>query len=321
LIGNSAYANVPALVNPTRDARALAEKFKEVGFDVVSLEQNVGNLEFKRAIRQFENEAAYADIAVVYYAGHGMEINGDNLLIPVDAKLASDRDAVDETVPLERVVSAIEGRKSLGLIIIDASRDNPFLGTMTRSKTSGQNSGLGRVAPSSENVLIAYSAKAGSVAEDGSGEHSPFTTALLNSLFVPGLDVRLAFGRVRDQVLRATASRQEPFVYGSLGGGVLALVPAAEKLNTDQQTDDVVAGDYDLVSRVGSKRAWEIFLTQHPKGFYADLARARLAGLAEESNGDPGREKTTNTNTATRDVQSERAGPPDTLFWWWPRWR
>src|SRR6516165_8928411 len=223
VLGNSSYQTVPQLPNPSRDASAVAKMFRDAGFDSVDLVLNVGNLDFKRAIRKFENAADQADIAVVYYAGHGLEIGDTNYLIPVDARLASDRDADDEAIPLERLVSSADGARRLRLIMLDACRDNPFVSTMKRERKvatrAAVSSGLGRVEPTSADTLIAYAAKAGSTADDGNSDHSPFTSAVLKNLTIPGLDVRLAFGRVRDEVLRATGNRQEPFVYGSLGGG------------------------------------------------------------------------------------------------------
>ena len=225
--------------------------------------------------------ADQADIAVVYYAGHGLEIGGINYLIPTDARLASDRDADDESILLERLVSSADGAKRLRLIILDACRDNPFVTTMKRERKMASRaavaSGLGKVEPTSTDTLIAYAAKAGSTADDGDGQHSPFTTAVLKNLTVPGLDVRLAFGRVRDEVLKATGNRQEPFVYGSLGGGNIALVPAPATPQEASASD--VKADYELVQKIGSKRAWEVFLGTHPNGFYSDLARAQIEAI------------------------------------------
>jgi hypothetical protein len=285
IVGNSSYQTVPQLANPSRDASAVAKMFRDAGFDTVDVMLNVGNLDFKRAIRKFETTADQADIAVVYYAGHGLEISGVNYLIPVDARLASDRDAEDEAIPLERLVSSADGAKRLRLIVLDACRDNPFVRVMRRERkmaTRAVVAGLGKVEPTSTDTLIAYAAKAGSTADDGDGLHSPFTTAVLKNLTVPGLDVRLAFGRVRDEVLRATASRQEPFVYGSLGGGNIALVPAPAVAREASATD--VKADYELVQQIGSKRAWEVFLGTHPTGFYADLARAQIEALSNQPN-------------------------------------
>jgi hypothetical protein len=283
VVGNSGYQTVPQLPNPSRDASSVAKMFRDAGFDSVEVKLDVGNLEFKRAIRRFETTADQADIAVVYYAGHGLEIGGINYLIPVDARLASDRDADDEAIPLERLVSSADGARRLRLIILDACRDNPFITSMRRERKTASRAviaGLGKVEPTSTDTLIAYAAKAGSTADDGTGEHSPFTTAVLRNLPVPGLDVRLAFGRVRDEVLKATANRQEPFVYGSLGGGNISLVPAPAK-PLEAPISDVKA-DYELVQKIGSKRAWDVFLGTHPTGFYADLARAQIEAISEQ---------------------------------------
>jgi hypothetical protein len=280
IVGNSAYQTVPQLPNPARDAAAVAKLFKDAGFDTVDIALNVGNLEFKRSIRKFETTADQADIAVVYYAGHGLEISGTNYLIPTDARLASDRDADDEAIPLERLVSSADGAKRLRLVILDACRDNPFVSSMRRERKVGNRAvmaGLGRVEPTSTDTLIAYAAKAGSTADDGDGLHSPFTAAVLKNLTVPGLDVRLAFGRVRDEVLRVTSNRQEPFVYGSLGGGNVALVPAPTV--PQQASIGDIKADYELVEKFGTVRAWQVFLDNHPKGFYADLARAQIERL------------------------------------------
>jgi hypothetical protein len=285
VIGNSSYKNVARLPNPERDASAMAALFKDAGFDSVMLATDVGNLDFKRAIRKFEDASTDADIAVVFYAGHGIEVGGVNYLVPVDARLASDRDAQDEAISLERLVESVDGAKRLRLIILDACRDDPFVATMKRVRRTASRAiaaGLGKVEPASTDTLIAYAAKAGSTAEDGDGQHSPFTTALLANLTVPGLDVRLAFGRVRDQVMKITASRQEPFVYGSLGGGNIALVPAPD---VSKDADDLakVKTDYELVAQIGTKKAWEVFLNTYRTGFYADLARAQLAKLGAEA--------------------------------------
>src|SRR5258705_9533053 len=130
IVGNSTYQTVPQLPNPSRDASAVAKMFRDAGFDSVDIQLNVGNLEFKRSIRKFEALADHADIAVVYYAGHGLEIGGTNYLIPVDARLASDRDADDKDIPLERLGSVAERAQRLCPVILDACRDNPFISIM-----------------------------------------------------------------------------------------------------------------------------------------------------------------------------------------------
>ena len=286
IIGNSAYQHAPALPSPTNDARAMAAAFQKAGYDVVSTAYDVGNLDLKRAIRQFEDAAADSDIAVVYFAGHGIEIHGVNYVIPVDAKLATDLDAESEAIPLDRLIESVDGAKRLRLIILDACRDNPFARTiMQRPNTPPpvtRRPSASNLAPSEPRIvdtLIAYAAKAGSTTVDDQGDHSPFAIALLDNLFVPGLDIRLAFGRVRDEVLKKTGNRQEPFVYGALSGGIIALVPAPEHKSGAVDDPEGVKSDFNLIEKIGTKGAWQVFLDQHPAGFYADLARQQLAKL------------------------------------------
>src|SRR5712672_752603 len=226
ILGNSVYQNVPPLSNPINDGAVMAATFKNAGYDVVS-RFDLSALDTRRVLRDFADRARDADIAVVYYAGHGMEVDGTNYLIPVDAKLERDTDVYDEALSLDRVLVAIEPATRLRLVILDACRDNPFAKNMKRtvaSRAIGQ--GLAKIEPTSPNMLIDYSAKAGSTELDGAAKNSPFTMALARHITTPGLDVRKAFGFVRDDVLKDTSNRQEPFVYGSLGGDGVALVPA-----------------------------------------------------------------------------------------------
>jgi uncharacterized caspase-like protein len=282
VLGNSAYQNVPRLPNPVNDGAVIAATLKNAGFDVVDSRHDLPAAETRRALRDFADHARDADIAVVYYAGHGIEVDGTNYLIPVDAKLERDTDVYDEAFSLERVLLAIEPAKQLRLVILDACRDNPFAKVMKRtvaSRAVGQ--GLAKVEPTSPNMLIAYSAKAGSTALDGDANNSPFTIALAKHLTTPGLDVRRAFGFVRDDVLKTTSYRQEPFVYGSLGGDDVPLVPAKDTASPANPQADI-RRDYELAQQIGNKAALNAFLAQYPDGFYADLARSQLAKIAAE---------------------------------------
>jgi uncharacterized caspase-like protein len=285
VFGNSAYQNVPQLPNPVNDGAVVAATLKAAGFDVVDSRHDLPAAETRRALRDFADRARDADIAVVYYAGHGMEVDGTNYLIPVDAKLERDTDVYDEALSLDRVLVAIEPATRLRLVILDACRDNPFAKSMKRtvaSRAVGQ--GLGKVEPSSPNMLIAYSAKAGSTALDGDARNSPFTLALAKHLTTPGLDVRRAFGFVRDDVLKNTSNKQEPFVYGSLGGEDVPLVPSSSAaLSAPAFNPQAEARrDYELALQVGNKDALNAFVAQYPDGFYANLARIQLAKLAAE---------------------------------------
>ena len=285
VVGNSSYQNVVPLTNPANDATAVTEMFRKAAFDVVESRRDLKNTEMRRALRDFTEKARDADIAVIYYAGHGIEVDGTNYLIPVDAVLERDTDAYDEAIALDRILQAIEPAKQLRLVILDACRDNPFAKSMKRTVASRSlGRGLAGVEPSRPNTLIAFAAKGGSTAADGDNKNSPFTTALLKYLAQPGLELGKAFRLVRDDVMNATGNRQEPFVYGSLGGNDVALVPApvavpapAGNANTDLRRD------YELAERVGTKEAWDSFIRATPSGFYTDLARAQRNKLAAEA--------------------------------------
>jgi uncharacterized caspase-like protein len=285
VIANSAYRNVAPLANPVNDGALISATLKEAGFDVVDSRHDLPALETRHVLRDFADLARDADIALVYYAGHGLEVDGANYLIPVDAKLERDTDVYDEGFSLDRVLLAIEPAKRLRLVILDACRDNPFTKTMKRtvaSRAIGQ--GLAKVEPTSPNMLIAYSAKAGSTALDGDARNSPFTIALAKHLTTPGLDVRRAFGFVRDDVLKTTNNRQEPFVYGSLGGEDVPLVPVPKAAPSAPAPSPQaeVRRDYELALQVGNKSALNAFLAQYPDGFYASLARLQLDKIAAE---------------------------------------
>ena len=257
VIGNAAYKNVTRLQNPANDAAAVVGMFKQAGFDSVDTRLDLTGPEMRRALREFGAKTRDASVAVIYYAGHGIELDGTNYLIPVDATLETDTDVYDETFALERVLVAVEPAKQLRLVILDACRDNPFAKKMKRtvgSRAIGR--GLAKVEPSSPNTMIAFAAKAGSTASDGDSKNSPFAAALVDHLAKPGLDLRKAFGFVRDDVLKATNNAQEPFVYGSLGGNDVALVPAvavapAAAAPADQDTP--MRRDYELAERVGNR--------------------------------------------------------------------
>lgn len=220
VIGIGAYKNAPKLANPVNDAHAVGEALKGLGFDV----QEVDDPDFRtlsRSLRDFGIKAAQADVAVIYYAGHGVQVGGTNYLLPADAALERERDLIYEALPLDLFLSeAGQGRK-LGIILLDACRNNPFVDRLSRSfavtSRGPAAAGLARVDNVPRNTLVAMATKADQTAEDGAGQHSPFAQSLLSNLQKPGLELSLFFRSVRDDVLRATNNSQEPFVFSSLG--------------------------------------------------------------------------------------------------------
>jgi caspase domain-containing protein len=284
VIGNSAYKSVPRLANPVNDATLVGNMFKKAGFDIVDTKLDLSVVDMRKALREFGAKARDADVAVIYYAGHGIELDGNNYLIPTDATLETDADVFDETFPLDRVLFAMEPAKQLRLVILDACRDNPFAKTMKRTVASRAiGRGLAKIEPTSPNTMIAFAAKAGSTASDGDSRNSPFSTALVERLPTPGLDLRKAFGFVRDDVLKNTGYKQEPYVYGSLGGDDVPLVPAKPAATGPQASpDSEIRRDYELALQLGTRDVWTAFLNRYPSGFYTDLAKAQLNRIAAE---------------------------------------
>ena len=216
VIGNAAYQNVAPLTNAGRDAEALAAEFDALGFRKVTILRDLSRDQMFAALRAFAKDAETADWAVIYFAGHGLEMGGINWLAPVDAQFKTDRDVRLEAVSIDELSAAIEGVRGLRLIVLDACRNNPFAPQMRfTNSTRSLGAGLARVEPEG-GTMIAYAAKAGQVAHDGDDGNSPFMQALLKRLKQPGLEISMLFRFVRDDVLAATGRQQEPFVYGSL---------------------------------------------------------------------------------------------------------
>jgi len=217
LIGNGAYKHVHALDNPPRDTGLIADALKGLDFQVVTLANDLTRDKFFETLRAFAAQAEKSDWAVVYYAGHGFEIGGVNYLLPIDAKLAVDKDAETEAVALEQVLAAVGGARGLRLVILDACRDNPFAPTMQRTiALKLVDKGFSNIEPSA-GFMVVYAAKHGETALDGEGSNSPFATALARDI-KEHVEVRKLFDIVRDEVWTATKHRQQPFTYGSPPG-------------------------------------------------------------------------------------------------------
>lgn len=284
IIANSKYNSVPVLNNPPADAILIEKSLKDVGFNSVDVVQNLGKAELELALQRFASKADSAEVALVYYAGHGIEIGGRNYIIPVSARLLRDRDADFEAVPLDTVVRALETAK-LKLVILDACRENPFAVTMARTgqgRSIGR--GLARVEPEGD-TLIVYAAKAGAIAADGATGNSPFATALAYRIREPGAEISMMFRRVRDDVLRTTNRSQEPFTYGSLSGEEFYFVPAgagaiANRPNS-QLTETLL---WQGAMAAGTEASYQDYLSRYPTGMFATAARENLKRfLATES--------------------------------------
>ena len=218
VIGNGAYQNVHPLANPPRDARLVADALRAVGFQEVTLANDLTRDKFFDTLHAFALAAEKADWAVVYYAGHGLEIGGVNYMVPVDAKLAVDKDAETEAVALEQVIAAVGAARKLHLVMLDACRDNPFVAAMQRTiALKLVDKGLSNIEPGA-GFMVVYAAKHGETAQDGKGIDSPFAIAVARDVKEPHIEVRKLFDIVRDDVWNSTKHEQQPFIYGSPPG-------------------------------------------------------------------------------------------------------
>jgi uncharacterized caspase-like protein len=303
VIGNGAYREAPALANPAADARGMAAALARLGFRVETL-LDADRAQMEAAIRRFGEAAAGAEAAMVYYAGHAVEVGGRNHLIPVSARIRSDRDLPFETIDFDAVMTQLEGRARVILVFLDACRDNPFRQRLTAGGTRGIASpGLAPVR-GPVGTLVAFATAPGQVAQDGHGPNSPFTAALLAHIETPGLEVRPMLGRVRQAVREATAGSQIPWENSSLEGEFffrpapappaaaslppLAALPPASAQATAQATAPRSVPEPDVATErlfwesVKDSRSTEelaAYLRRYPDGVFAELARSRIAAL------------------------------------------
>lgn len=287
VIANAQYSNATSLKNPGADARLVSQSLKQAGFDYVDVQYDLDKLALETKLREFGNRADGADVALIYYAGHGIEAGGQNYLIPVDAKLVRDRDLEIEATRLDTALLMLEGGQ-MKILVLDACRNNPFAASMQRTlRNRAIGRGLAAFEPEDE-TLVVYAAKAGSTAADGVGANSPFAEALAARLPQPGLEISLLFRNVRDDVLRKTGGEQEPFTYGSLSGNAFYFVGGQPTVNI---TTTAAAAPPSVSAETGealfwqgtvnanSENAYRSYLEQYPSGRFAALARENIARI------------------------------------------
>jgi uncharacterized caspase-like protein len=307
VVGNSRYRSVPPLTNPTNDAADMANSLTRLGFSV----KHFSDLDydgFRHALIEFGKAAKTADKAVIFYAGHGVEIDGKNWLIPVDAEIRSEIDVYAEAVNLETLIDLSVLPKVIGLIVLDACRNNPFADVTTggrslnapntpppaaevekkpnQSAAAAKDATLpgtpaGGLAPVdvTDNVLVAFSAAAGTTASDGDGRNSPYSGSLLQYVEKPGLEINYLFRDVHDDVLKATRNTQEPAVYGTLSkdeiflkDGDARVAPADRETAAEKLAWSFVRGTNDIA-------VLRRFSAQFPSSPHKGDIAARLAQL------------------------------------------
>jgi formylglycine-generating enzyme required for sulfatase activity len=294
LLGNSSYPDA-ALENPRNDVALLQETLHAAGFEVEAhVDLGVGDM--ARVIDEFQTIADASDVAVFFYSGHGIEMNGTNYLVPIDAKLERETDVRRQAIDLDEVIASVKGARKLQLILLDACRDNPFAKSMKRTRGVSTKGLAPFSVPDEGNVIVVYAAEPGRTALDkdpANPKDSPFSIALSKYLTAPDMEIRQALGAVRDYVLDSTRKDQKPYQNMSVGRDLIYLgshqqPPDAGLLGSKpMDPDDGARADFDRVKDVGSDEAWEAFLRRHPSGFYTELARAERVKLARLDNPKP----------------------------------
>lgn len=284
VISETAYRAVSPLGNPGRDGLLIAQALRDAGFTTVLMREDLTKGEMELALRDFKRESDGAEVALVYYAGHGVEIGGKNWLLPVDTELEDAADVVAEGVPLETILHFMQGASKLRVVVLDACRDDPFT---LRLGTRGFKRGLAPVEGLDRGTVIAYSASFGQKAQDGPPQgNSPFAVSLAKRLVEPGLEVRFLFAHVRDDVLAANP-QQEPWIGTSLSAEETYFVPPTSSLAAETSAFAAAAKSWKV-------EAWREFIRTYPNGEYRQAAEQSLASFSRTeakplANGGPAR--------------------------------
>ncbi|RWF76113.1 MAG: hypothetical protein EOS26_13580 [Mesorhizobium sp.] len=303
VIGNSKYVHAIALPNPAGDARLMAETLRNAGFKIIEgIDLDYAGMHDR--LNRFTEASYDAELAVIYYAGHGMQVSGKNYLVPVDAELTTPAHLRTRTIQIDDLLDALPPDPGVGVVILDACRDNPlarsFATSLPKTRSTAVASGLAPVDISSTDVgtggvLIAYATDPGAVSYDGAGENSPYTTSLAKHLAEPGVDIQSALTRVRGEVTAQTKGRQRPWYNASLGREVFigpataepaaAPAPAPGSNSANQSTEpnsrgwEVEQRVWDEASKRNTVAHYEAYLKKFPNGAFADLARLNLDQL------------------------------------------
>jgi uncharacterized caspase-like protein len=275
VIGNSDYKHTPRLANPGNDADDMAARLKQVGFDVI-VGRDLDKAAMDRTIRDFAEKLAGADAGLFFYAGHGLQVNGQNYLVPTDAKLRTAAAIDFEMVRLDLVHRTMERETRTNILIMDACRDNPLARNLARAlgTRSGQiGRGLAAV-ESGEGTLISFSTQPGNVALDGTGRNSPFAAAFLKHMATAGEDLLSILINVRNDVMRATARRQIPWEHSAMTAKFHFILPPPPA--APQSGPDIELEFWASVKDSTSPAVLGTYLERYPDGEFAPIARALI---------------------------------------------
>src|SRR6201986_4663084 len=294
VVGNGAYKNVAALPNPPIDAKAMAATLRNVGFDVVD-GTNLTRDTMTERLLEFGKKAQGADVAVFFYAGHGIAISGTNYLLPVDADIKSEMDVkLGAAINIDLTLDQTMSDAKVKLVFLDACRDNPFAAKIksnAATRSVSVQTGLAEM-KSGEGTLIAFATGPGQTALDGQeGTNSPFTRALMANIAAPGVEIQQAMTKVRAQVNEETNKNQLPWGHTNLIGSVylnptLAAAGASADAPNTPAVTATAASEVELefwrsIKESNKPEELNAYLTNYPNGTFKPLALALLASLQD----------------------------------------
>ncbi|RWL43535.1 MAG: hypothetical protein EOR60_20780 [Mesorhizobium sp.] len=334
VIGNSKYVYAPALPNPASDARLMADVLRKVGFNVIE-GVDLDYAGMRDRLNKFTEASYDADTALIYYAGHGMQVNGKNYLIPVDAELTAPAHLKTRTVQMDELLAALPPDPAVGIVILDACRDNPLARTLAASLPKSRSTTAPGLAPidvsgsdvGTGGVLIAFATDPGAVSYDGGGANSPYTASLAKHLAEPGVELQSALTRVRGEVTAETNGKQRPWHNASLGREVFigpqtpqppapvqpapqpsATATPAESASSDGRGWEIEQRVWDEASKRNTLAHYEAYLQQFPNGAFADLARLNIDQLKKQPTTVVANAQSETSRSATA-VESPAAAP------------
>lgn len=299
VVGNSNYTNVARLLNPRNDAGDMISRLKTMKFDVIpglDLDRNG----FLNTLAAFGRAAEGADVALFFYAGHGLQVNGQNYLVPTDAKVEYEAELDIALIPVPLVMQQLGRGSRVNIVILDACRDNPFAKDLSRTLGTRSSSALGRGLSriqTASGTFIAFATQPDNVAQDGAGRNSPFTEAFLANMEKPGLSLSDLMIEVRNDVMRQTNGKQVPWDSSSLTGrfsfkieGTVTIAPVTSPSQPSAPGSDtrtVELGVWNAIRESNDAAVLRRFLRDYPESMFAPLARDRIAALTGEKTPTP----------------------------------
>jgi uncharacterized protein YecT (DUF1311 family) len=292
VIGNSAYQSVPALPNPRNDAQGLAAALRRLDFEVV-LALDVTRSEMAAHVRRFVGLLPGADVALLFYAGHGLGFQGQNYIVPIDASAQDEVDVKLGMHPIRIIIEQMERLARINLVMLDACRDNPLARSLSRSlegasRSASVSRGLAPIEQVGRQSFIMFATRDGDVANDGVGAHSPFSQALLDNIETEGVELSDLARRVRKQVSKATRDKQIPITFGSIDdafyfmppkGGAPAPPPVAERDRDGTDDRDRDHSYWTSIADLNSIDLYRTYLERFPNGEYAAVAKTKIERL------------------------------------------